>query len=106
MSQIKRYVADQTANGDPMVLDTGHDPARVICGCRSDEDAELIARALNARAAAGAIDAAGPTCNRCGVTYVPEGEGQTCGEPYCNGRVTWEATVDRLASQLRGEYPE
>jgi hypothetical protein len=47
------------------------------------------------------IEHSGPTCNRCGVTYVPEGEGQTCGEPYCNGRVTWEATADRLASQLR-----
>jgi hypothetical protein len=47
MSLIERYVADQTANGDPMVLDTGHDPARVICGCRSDEDADMMARALN-----------------------------------------------------------
>jgi hypothetical protein len=44
---VERYLADQTENGDPMVLDLSSHPARVVCGCRSDEDAEMIARALN-----------------------------------------------------------
>ena len=47
-----RYVADQTENGDPIVLDTERDTitgvAWLMCGCRLDEDAEKIAAALNA----------------------------------------------------------
>ena len=47
MGNIERYVADQTEGGDEIVLDTSRDPARILCMCRSDEDAEMIARALN-----------------------------------------------------------
>jgi NAD(P)-dependent dehydrogenase (short-subunit alcohol dehydrogenase family) len=47
MDVIARYVADQTENDDPMVLDLSRDPAHVVCVCRTDEDAEMVARALN-----------------------------------------------------------
>lgn len=47
MDVIARYVADQTENGDPMVLDLSRDPAHVACVCRTDADAEMIVRALN-----------------------------------------------------------
>jgi hypothetical protein len=55
MSNIERYVADQTEGGDEMVLDTSRDPARVVCMCRTDEDADTIARALNNQGAVEAL---------------------------------------------------
>lgn len=42
-----------------------------------------------------------PTCGVCGVLYVPEYQGP-CQEPYCSGRVSWEATALRLTEQLQG----
>jgi hypothetical protein len=50
MSATQRYVADQGEGGEDMVLDTSlePEPARVMCVCRTSEDADLIVRALNA----------------------------------------------------------
>ena len=46
-AQSKRYIADETENGQPMVLDTFYEPARVLTGCRTTEDAERIAQERN-----------------------------------------------------------
>ena len=46
------------------------------------------------------VEHSGPICGTCGVLYVAEGDGQDCAEPGCTGRVSWEATADRLARQL------
>jgi hypothetical protein len=47
------------------------------------------------------IEHSGPRCRACGVVYIAEYEGP-CQEPRCYGSVSWEATADALAEQLRG----
>lgn len=42
----------------------------------------------------------GPICAACGVLYVAEYEGPCQEESGCSGRVSWEATADRLAARL------
>lgn len=45
-----------------------------------------------------------PTCTVCGMPH--NGYEGPCLEPGCPGRVTWEATADRLYEQLQGVAQE
>ena len=69
------------------------------CDCPYESERELADEIKRLRALP---EHSGPICDRCGVDYIPEGDGQTCTEGRCGGRVSWEATVDRLVRHIQG----
>jgi hypothetical protein len=43
-----------------------------------------------------------PICPVCKVGHIPEADGRPCSENPAHGCVSWEATADAYAEQLRG----
>lgn len=92
-----RFIADNTEEGSPMVLDTARDPHPVVCVCHSDGQAERIAALLNAGAVTTGL------CSVCRVLPARDGYCHGCALDCIEGQRAAIYEACRIADGVRAE---